>query len=420
MTETNDGFVLAAHSRAPDKFLQLRYIFSDARDLGARLGAEPASKARDIHVRNAIIIEVKTASYTWGAEWLAISGDRNAYAGLHRFIRPFGSYRTVTRAVRSLVETELIEKCQTRPSPNARYRSTIRAGRKLRRTGPLWHTSELTRHIHEPVRLKDKKKQLQPYRDTAFTRATRRDLLELNEFLISFEVTLESPRWYHNDHGLLCCQGRVLNPASNQLYRVYNGTWKFGGRFYGGWWQQLPAIDRQLLQINGHEVCELDYSHIHPTLISAIAGIGLGNQDPYEIEGFSRKHIKLSFNILINARTESSAVAAICQKLVELKCQDPAYSARQLVQVIKSRHPKFAFAWGTGFGLRLQNIDADICAEVQRQMRGRGHPVLSVHDSFIVVVSAVPHLEEVMEDVLARAKNRLAKQPNKYTHNLLL
>lgn len=419
MIETIDGFVTPGRARPKDEFLRLKYVLPDRRDLGAQLGAIPANKTNDLVVRNAIIIEVTTAAYQRDARWLAVSGDRNEYVNLSRFIGPFGSFRTVSRAVEDLVAARILVKCQTRPSPHARYRSTIQAGQIVRDAGVLWRSTDLARYIHEAVRLKDKNKRLQNYHNTAFTRRRRRDLRALNEHLGCCTITLDSPSWHLNDHGRYCGSERTLNPAANQLYCVFNRAWRLGGRFYGGWWQQLPQIDRMLLRINNQKVCELDYDHIHPTLISAISGIELGHQDPYSIDGFDRKHVKLAFNILVNARSQLSGIKAIQRKLVELQCRDPLRTAYQLVQVVKSHHPKFSFAWGTGFGLRLQNIDAEMCAEIQRIMLERGHPILSVHDSFIVIVSAIPHLEEVMGDVLARTKKRLAMHNGDILRNSL-
>jgi hypothetical protein len=33
----------------------------------------------------------------------------------------------------------------------------------------------------------------------------------------------------------------LLYPAMRTLYRIFNrGSFSYGGRFYGGWWQQIP------------------------------------------------------------------------------------------------------------------------------------------------------------------------------------
>jgi hypothetical protein len=124
--------------------------------------------------------------------------------------------------------------------------------------------------------------------------------------------------------------------------------------------------------------------------------------------GFPRREIKSTFNILVNAASENSAVLAVQDKLIGLGRDRPRHRAIALVDAVKTHHPKFAFAWGTGFGLRLQNIDAEMCAEVQRIMRVSGRPVLSVHDSFIVGASAESKLKAVMEEVLEHFKRLLS------------
>ena len=48
-------------------------------------------------------------------------------------------------------------------------------------------------------------------------------------------------------------------------------------------------------------------------------------------------------------------------------------------------------------GLRLQRVDSDLCAQVHREMRAQGIPVLSVHDSFITPRRAEPELRQTME-----------------------
>ena len=74
---------------------------------------------------------------------------------------------------------------------------------------------------------------------------------------------------------------------------------------------------------------------------------------------------------------------------------------------LEAHHPSFAFAWGTGIGRKLQNLDSQMCAKVQRLMRNQNHPVLSVHDSFVVGTSQERALRIVMDDVLSRTIEQL-------------
>ena len=66
--------------------------------------------------------------------------------------------------------------------------------------------------------------------------------------------------------------------------------------------------------------------------------------------------------------------------------------------------------WNTGSGLWLQDIDAEVCARVQAHLRADGIPCLSVHDTFIVPLSAHDRTRAVMDEEFARACARLAER----------
>ena len=70
---------------------------------------------------------------------------------------------------------------------------------------------------------------------------------------------------------------------------------------------------------------------------------------------------------------------------------------------VRHHFPGLERFWCSGVGLRLQNIDADICQRVQRRLRRSIIPVLSVHDSFIVPVSFDSVLQDAMEEEMQRA-----------------
>ena len=65
-----------------------------------------------------------------------------------------------------------------------------------------------------------------------------------------------------------CALKADVGLASNQLHRVFNqGSFSLGGRFYGGWWQNIPAECRAAITINGDPTIEMDYPRLHPTLL---------------------------------------------------------------------------------------------------------------------------------------------------------
>ena len=71
--------------------------------------------------------------------------------------------------------------------------------------------------------------------------------------------------------------------------------------------------------------------------------------------------------------------------------------------------------WFNDVGLRLQKIDADMCACVQADLRKRGIAVLSVHDSFIVAKRHAPLLVEVMERAMQSALANVARAYSEYS-----
>ncbi|MHC2278005.1 hypothetical protein ACVME8_004616 [Bradyrhizobium diazoefficiens] len=94
------------------------------------------------------------------------------------------------------------------------------------------------------------------------------------------------------------------------LHRVFNnGSFQQRGRFYGGWWQQVPSRLRRYITINGWPTREIDYSNLHLAMIYAKEGLPLDG-DAYAIDGLDaryRKLVKVTLLKLINAPPETRA-----------------------------------------------------------------------------------------------------------------
>ena len=111
----------------------------------------------------------------------------------------------------------------------------------------------------------------------------RRDVIEQNELSNKLDIRLHDDSWLRDDRGFYRHRdGRLLNPRRQAVYRVFNASWRRGGRFYGGWWQQLSSSSRTRLTINGAEVVEHDLNACHLRMAAALAGVQLPrNRDPY-------------------------------------------------------------------------------------------------------------------------------------------
>jgi hypothetical protein len=191
--------------------------------------------------------------------------------------------------------------------------------------------------------------------------------------------------------------------AQAKLHRVFNrGSFDYGGRFYGAHWQNIPAEGgRDRIKINGEETVELDYAGMHIRLLYAEAGKP-APADPYDVEGWPRKQIKLALLIAINARTHIDAVRALADALrLGGGVADPFATAQALIRAAKARHPHIAHAIASDAGVRLMRRDSEIAAQVMREvLRATGVMPLPVHDSFIVPISQQEGLMAAMENAL--------------------
>jgi hypothetical protein len=143
--------------------------------------------------------------------------------------------------------------------------------------------------------------------------------------------------------------------------------------------------------------CQLRLAHGVLGLPDPLCGkirTGRDDADLYAVAGVERAAVKLAVLIMINAGNRQSAEKALAQKLY-IEGMLPAGAnfqdeARNALDAVVRHFSTLDTLWFTDLGLRLQRIDADICAKIQQALRSRGIPVLSVHDSFIV---ASPHHE---------------------------
>ena len=210
------------------------------------------------------------------------------------------------------------------------------------------------------------------------------------------------------------------------LHRIFNNSsLNEGGRFYGGWWQNIPREYRKHIHI-GHEggipqyAAEIDYSAIHPAIAYASAGLRL-DFDPYEVEptsgtlnegtrGNVRKVAKMALNAMINAPSRTSAARAITSKLVlkrdreQVRTGEPFLPegcppVNELIGLLLMKNEPIADIMCTGYGTRLMNVEARIAEITMLKMIDEaGAVVLPLHDSFLVHRSYRHILDRNMRD----------------------
>jgi hypothetical protein len=360
-----------------------------------RLDLSPAQSEFSAQARASIILEAYLVGRAEPDRAISYSRRKEFYANGQRYRGTPYTCKNVVGSIDEAASLGLLDSFKTAPGRRGRQ-STFRATDRL-----LEAIDQPFPVIFDPcetVRLKDTEGHLVDYRDTARTDRMRRDLNEINEALTATEVDLTSTNAVHKEHTIQC-DNHVLYPAMQNLYRVFNrGKFPHGGRLYGGWWQQAHKVDREFLTIDGEATIELDYPCLHPSMLYAMAGKPLTG-DPYVIDGWERKLVKVAFNVLINADTERQALGAIAERIGG---QGAFEKARKLIIAIKERHSPIADAFGSGAGLRLQRTDADMAEHIVLSLIRKGIIALPIHDSFITKKQDKEALLEIMAEALER------------------
>jgi hypothetical protein len=390
--------------RPRDAALSLRW---ESRDhwlsINSALGCEGGSETIA-----AVAIALHTEAVGVG-RWISYSRNRNHYVMPPRYRLPLYTYTAIVGAADKLDVMGLIDHAKAAPGQRG-WQSTMHAKPELvSLVGSALENGLVLRKPPEPIILRDADGEDIDYRETRETTRMRRETEAQNEAIAGAQFG-----------------GANVVQFVAPLRRIFNERLSQGGRFYaeGGGWQILPKAERQRIQIDGEPVVEVDYSQFHPTLAYAQAGLPAPD-NAYDIPGFDRALVKVSFNIMLNSNSLSGSRHTIAHKHEmaravlgddfpdglqgeEMWCraaamhpgftQTASQQAEQLMDTIMTKHAPISQMFFTGAGLALQRLDSDIAEGVMREMRRRGIVVLPVHDSFLAPASKAAELEAVMVD----------------------
>lgn len=254
----------------------------------------------------------------------------------------------------------------------------------------------------ETIRLKDNKGQLCGYDDTPETVTMRARLDEINAKLDATDIGTTRPLTIHDRkpayHG-----GKV------RLHRVFNwGDFDHGGRFNGGWWQNVKGHARRLITLDGQHTIEADFSGFNPTVLLAEAGQPIPN-DPYSpIVGTDapkdlRDHAKTTLAALLNAKT------GMTEEPRKFDSTRWGMTAEDFRKKVLGAFPMVPAMLGTGKGMTLQRLESDLAEAIMLHFVRQDHAILPIHDAFIVQAHLERELVQVMEDTF---KARLGKVPH--------
>lgn len=203
--------------------------------------------------------------------------------------------------------------------------------------------------------------------------------------------------------------------------RIFNGDFKHGGRFY--FYSQTEKKEKRAnILIDGEPTVELDYKALHFHLLYALAEYQL-DTDPYLMDGYDRKTIKVAMLSFINSENRSAWCANITRsgdpefikKVFDWKKANsrkteswvdgivegvPLYTqGKKLANDIDLRHYPIQHLFHTPkIGLVLQNQDSQIMATCLTELALLGIPTLPYHDGIRCPVSKVEVVKKVMQE----------------------
>ena len=266
----------------------------------------------------------------------------------------------------------------------------------------------------------DEKAKPIPYEDTDHPSIVpnREALTEYNRFLSTLFIdvaTLEEPK-------LVITKRTDGGKEENQLVRTtqdnkfvrrifYRGSWELGGRFHGGFWQQVPSSYREHIRINNEPTVEVDYSGLHVALAYALQGAA-SPADPYAItlpdtgiaKELQRKVVKTLVLSAINAKERTEAFQAFRNEANKsgLSKEVPPLTNALLDDILfafEEANPAIQGYIGSDSGVELMAVDGRITNRLIQAFTARAKPLLTVHDSYIVLYED----EQLLKDEMIKA-----------------
>jgi hypothetical protein len=354
--------------------------------------------------------------------FIGVSKNKSDYQSGSRNWKIFLSYDYLIPIINDLAELGFVE--QIKGSQGTQLRTRIKATQKLidliyeprfsvRKAidsdGVLSIVCNHPQTKHDLITLKDENDKPISFKETKDIRLMKSHIEQINAKLKNTLITLKmtDEQFDAMENQLTSkkdIKKRSINFTNTHLYRIFNNSsFDLGGRFYGGWWQNVPSQYRKYIEINHKPTVEIDYSSHHIRILYDQEGLDAPD-DAYAIEGYDRDSLKEIMLIMINCRSRRQAMA----KLLHMDDIDPEL-AKAMAQSLIEKHQPIRRHFYSGIGLSLMYKDSVIAEQVMLEMLKRGATVLPVHDSFIVRNSYEQELREIMEAVYLRIHNNEPK-----------
>jgi len=354
-----------------------------------------------------ILLDCWKASKSIPVRVCQINRRSNFYSNTNRYADPNLAYRQVTQAFEGLLNLGLIfierQGFYDRQAFSGGLTQYIPTKKLLERLTALeGHPAlsvETNLSTSEMVLLRDRvsgRRMIIDYEDDEVTTGYRDNLIVINSEYAKHWLDLRIPdkevpvlaKLHKRDE-----DKQPIDFSKRYLYRVFTrGSFKKGGRFYGGWWQNVKKQYRPYITIDEDFTTERDYSQLHPHLMYFSINKKMGKEDAYGrvFDGEHRDLVKVAFNAMTTAETTLIS----CPTGLNLTGYD--FTWRELRQRIINAHKPIEHLFFKGEGVNLQYEDSQIVEDILLQSCAEKAPVYPIHDSFIVKKSSSDALEEMM------------------------
>ena len=290
------------------------------------------------------------------------------------------------------------------PEKNGNLRTVVKAGKHLVHLIQKYHVELEDLGLsdgEETIILKREKNDLWDhggtleYEDNDLTNLYRDEMSIINQWIKSADLNYMVPFNEKDKHNYdLDC--RLLKRYFTR------GSFKSGGRLFGGFWQQLKKGHRENLLIDGENIVVLDYSQMSPKVLYGYCGLLPELEDCYLIEGYEnyRKGIKKVFNAMTFSNEPMTRFPKDINSLFPVNTR-----FRDVSDDIEKEHFRIAHLFYTGIGHYLQFMESQILVEVLLKLIDNGIIALPVHDAVFVGWTHVYKSTQVMEQVFIDMTN---------------
>ncbi len=246
------------------------------------------------------------------------------------------------------------------------------------------------------------------FKETKLTKKLKQDLKLYNDLREKSELSVKNLSQLnfrkHKQKSLIPISADNLNSLTpvnrkysfklrnSYLSRIFNRTFKRGGRFYKGVETNMPSDVRKQLYIDGKPTVEYDYTATHFMMLYNLKGFQL-RKDPYMVAKNMSKQMRKIYKttgfISLNSKNKVNALKALWKHFHKDENREllPENTKEQRLHFIDSfikHNKKIESVLYKEKCHMLTNYDSKIAHDILMHFANKGILVLCIHDSFII------------------------------------